>query len=190
MQKKLILASASPRRKQLLAQIGVTFTVCSAEIDETPIKGEVATDYVKRLALEKASVIYQRINDPDVWVLGSDTSVILADEILGKPRDKQHAVQMLSQLSGRTHRVLTSVALVGRKKQCIVNENKVMFAALTPEQIEAYWATGEPIGKAGAYAIQGMAAIFIKHLEGSFSGVMGLPLFETAQLLKQHELMT
>lgn len=190
MQKKLILASASPRRKQLLAQIGVAFSVCSAETDETPIKGEAAAYYVKRLALEKASVIYQRINDPDVWVLGSDTSVILADEILGKPRDKQHAIQMLFKLSGKTHQVLTSVALVGQQAKCIVNENKVTFASLTMDQIEAYWETGEPIGKAGAYAIQGVAAIFIEHLEGSFSGVMGLPLFETAQLLKQHGLMT
>jgi septum formation protein len=189
MQPRLILASASPRRKQLLSQIGVSFSVQSADIDEAPIKGESPSEYVKRLAIEKASAVYQKINSPNTWVLGSDTSVILNNEIFGKPVDKSNAIEMLFRLSGETHQVLTSVALIGGSTNCIVNESNVTFAKLTSSEIEVYWETGEPLGKAGAYAIQGVAAAFIKHLEGSFSGVMGLPLFETTQLLKQQHLM-
>jgi len=183
--KKIILASASPRRAELLTQIGVTFDKVPVDIDEAPHCDESPHDYVQRLALEKAQAAKLLCNQSDMLVLGSDTSVIIDDEILGKPENKEHAKDILNKLSGRTHSVLTSVALLGAKDWCIVSENKVTFAVLSDSDIEQYWATGEPKGKAGAYGIQGKAAIFIKKLEGSFSGVMGLPLYETAQLLRK-----
>lgn len=191
--KKLVLASASPRRKQLLEQIGLSFSVSSADIDETPRLGESPTDYVKRLAIEKAMAVYLRLKETlgaDIWVLGSDTSVIIDDTILGKPEDKADGIEMLTKLAGREHTVLTSVALVGIdpsmviNQSVVINENKVKFCPLTAAQIEAYWESGEPLGKAGSYAIQGRGAVFVEQLKGSFSGVMGLPLYETAQLLK------
>jgi len=185
MAKKIILASASPRRAELLMQIGVEFDTLPVDIDETPYDGEKPHDYVRRLALEKAQAAKLLCNKSGLLFLGSDTSVIIDGEILGKPEDKKHAKDMLNKLSGRTHSVLTSVALLGEKDWCIVSENKVTFAVLSDSDFEQYWATGEPKGKAGAYAIQGKAAIFIKKLEGSFSGVMGLPLYETAQLLHE-----
>jgi len=185
MTQKIILASASPRRAELLAQIGVKFDALPVDIDETPHHDELPHDYVRRLALEKAQAAKLLSNKPDMLVLGSDTSVIIDGEILGKPEDKEHAKDMLNKLSGRTHSVLTSVALLGDKDWCTVSENKVTFAILSDSDFEQYWATGEPLGKAGAYAIQGKAAVFIKKLEGSFSGVMGLPLYETAQLLRK-----
>jgi len=181
--KKIILASASPRRAELLAQIGVQFDTLAVDIDETPHCDEIPHDYVQRLALEKAQAAKLLCNQSDMLILGSDTSVIIDGEILGKPEDKEHAKNMLNKLSGRKHSVLTSVALLGKQSWCTVSENRVTFGVLSDSNIEQYWATGEPKGKAGAYAIQGKAAIFVKKLEGSFSGVMGLPLYETAQLL-------
>jgi len=193
---KLVLASASPRRKQLLEQIGVVFSTNIADIDETPWQGESPRHYVKRLALEKANTVYHKLKQADstvkankLWVLGSDTSVIVDDTILGKPENKEHGLQMLAKLSGRQHRVLTSVALVGEIKHCIISESDVTFAKISPQQINAYWETGEPADKAGGYAIQGKAAVFIEHIQGSFSGVMGLPLFETAELLRLEGLL-
>lgn len=182
---KIILASASPRRKQLLQQIGVEFDVKAVDIDETPALGEQAERYVRRLAIEKAQAAKAYYANSDVLIIGSDTSVIVDGEILGKPDNKEHALSMLVKLSGRTHTVLTAVAMVGRKTESFVNATQVTFKALSSDDLEWYWATGEPKGKAGAYGIQGKAAVFITHLEGSFSGVMGLPLYETAQLLKQ-----
>jgi septum formation protein len=185
---KVILASASPRRAELLRQIGVEFEVRAVDIDETPKLGEKAQDYVRRLALEKAKAAREFYQHENVIIIGSDTSVIVDEEILGKPSDKEHALSMLKKLSARTHKVMTSVAVLGMQETCIVNINQVTFAEITDKELDQYWQTGEPRGKAGSYAIQGKAAMFITHLEGSFSGVMGLPLYETAQLLKQNGL--
>ncbi|ORU91979.1 MAG: septum formation protein Maf [Cycloclasticus sp. symbiont of Bathymodiolus heckerae] len=182
---KIILASASPRRAELLNQIGVEFDAMPVDIDEAPLKGERAYDYVQRLALEKAQAAKHFSKQSDMLVLGSDTSVVIDGCILGKPDDRDHAREMLRELSGRTHSVMTSVAILGEQTLSIVSESKVTFTILSESDIEWYWATGEPKGKAGAYAIQGKAAVFITRLEGSFSGVMGLPLYETNQLLKQ-----
>ncbi|HIL94019.1 MAG TPA: septum formation inhibitor Maf [Cycloclasticus sp.] len=188
MSMKIILASASPRRAQLLQQIGVKFDIKAVDIDETPLSDESAEDYVRRLAIEKAQAARVFYPNSDVLIIGSDTSVVVDGEILGKPDDKQHAFAMLRKLSGRTHKVLTAVAMLGQATLSVVNVNQVTFETLSNDDLEWYWATDEPTGKAGAYAIQGKAAIFITRLEGSFSGVMGLPLYETAQLLKQHGL--
>jgi len=183
---RLILASSSPRRAELLQQIGVDFEIKSVEIDETPIQGERPYDYVKRLAIEKAAATKAFYKDDNVLVLGSDTAVIINGQILGKPNNKEQAMMMLRQLSGASHAVLTSVAIIGAKQEhWVVSESKVTFSTLSDREIEWYWATGEPKDKAGAYGIQGKAAVFIKRLEGSFSGVMGLPLYETSQLLKK-----
>ncbi len=182
---KIILASASPRRRELLHQIGVQFDQQVAEIDETPRKNEPAEAYVVRLALEKARAIQARLGDDEVPVLGADTAVVIDEEILGKPRDESHAAAMLRQLAGREHRVLSAIALVGQRELCRVSESRVHFRALTDNEIAAYWRTGEPAGKAGGYAVQGIGAIFIEQLQGSYSGVMGLPVFETAQLLQE-----
>jgi len=177
------LASQSPRRAELLSQIGVSFETSPADIDETPLNNELAEDYVMRMAQEKARVIHQQY--PNQWVLGSDTSVILGDKILGKPLDREDGIAMLSSLSGKTHRVLTSVSLLGSSEHHALSESLVTFRDLSTAEIEAYWETGEPTDKAGAYAVQGQAAVFISRINGSFSGIMGLPLFETAQLLAQ-----
>ncbi len=182
---KIILASASPRRRELLHQIGVQFDQQVAEIDETPRKNEPAEAYVVRLALEKARAVQARLGDDEVPVLGADTAVVIDEEILGKPRDESHAAAMLRQLAGREHRVLSAIALVGQRELCRVSESRVHFRALTDNEIAAYWRTGEPAGKAGGYAVQGIGAIFIEQLQGSYSGVMGLPVFETAQLLQE-----
>jgi len=187
---RLILASASPRRAELLHQIGVEFDTKSVDIDETPLAGELAYDYVKRLAIEKARTAKVFYPQSDVLILGSDTAVVLDGEILGKPDSKEHAFTMLKKLSGKRHKVLTSVAILGQQELCTVSESEVRFANISEQELEWYWATGEPKDKAGAYAIQGNAAVFISRLEGSFSGVMGLPLYETRQMLQQHGFFT
>jgi septum formation protein len=186
---KLILASASPRRAELLQQVAVRFEVRAVDIDETPMKGESPMDYVSRLALEKARAVKHDCPASDVLVLGSDTAVIVDGEILGKPDDKQHALTMLRKLSGKTHCVLTSVAVIGQQELCVVNDNRVTFEKTSEQDLQWYLSTGEWEGKAGGYAIQGKAAMFISRLEGSFSGVMGLPLYETSQLLKRQGLV-
>jgi len=180
---RLILASASPRRCELLAQIGVEFEQQVADIKETPEPGESAETYVRRMALEKARAV-QLAGNFDWQVLGADTVVVVDGIPLGKPQDFTHARQMLEQLSGRMHEVLTAVALAGTAEAVVVNRSKVWFRELTETELEAYWETGEPRDKAGSYAIQGLAAIFIERLDGSYSGVMGLPLYETARLLQ------
>lgn len=182
---QLILASASPRRQQLLAQLGLSFQVQSADIDETPTPNETPAAYVKRLALEKAQAVYTQYPEKDqLAVLGSDTSVIYQGKIFGKPEDETEAKTMLSQLSGQTHQVMTAIALIYQGKPKLdLNISQVSFALLTAADIDAYIATREPFDKAGAYAIQGHAAAFISYLQGSYSGVMGLPLFETKRLL-------
>jgi septum formation protein len=181
---QIILASASPRRKALLAQIGVEFRQQVAEIDETPLDNESACDYVARLALEKARAVHRAERGDDAPVLGADTAVVVEERPLGKPRDRDHAREMLGQLSGRSHRVLSAVALVGERAAVRVSESSVWFRPLRGDEIDAYWYSGEPQDKAGAYAIQGLGAVFVERLEGSYSGVMGLPLYETAQLLQ------
>ena len=179
----IILASASPRRCELLAQIGVSFEQQVAEIDESAARGEAPADYVARVALEKARAVYRR-RQPAVPVLGADTAVVADARIFGKPRDAAHARDMLHQLSGRVHEVYSAVALVASRESVAVNCSRVWFAVLSDSDIDAYWRSGEPRDKAGGYAIQGRGAAFITRLDGSYSGVMGLPLYETARLLQ------
>jgi septum formation protein len=177
------LASASPRRRQLLDLIGVPHVVTPADIDETPRSAERADRYVVRLAREKAAAVFAI--HKDLPVLGADTTVVIDNEILGKPADESDALAMLTRLSGRTHVVHTGVALyapAGREFFGI-STTQVQFAHLTPAQMKAYWAAGEPQGKAGAYAIQGLGAVFVSGINGSYTGVMGLPLYETAEML-------
>lgn len=184
---QICLASASPRRQQLLQQVDVDFEVVVPDIDETPRENEDAEAFVVRISKEKAeqvSGLRQSRAIADLPVLAADTAVVLDNRILGKPENREHAIAILTELSGRTHVVLTAVTILYKGlSDTLVQKSQVTFAPLTPEQIEAYWDTGEPADKAGAYGIQGRAAAFISRLEGSYSGVMGLPLFETCQLL-------
>jgi septum formation protein len=190
MTKQLILASASPRRRELLDQIGVSYTVYPVDIDETPKQSEIPQDYVFRVAAEKAAVCMLTLNSP-LPVLAADTSVVIEGCILGKPENKEHAHAMLNKLSGKWHSVYSAVSLRCRG----INEEtrhfqalsitEVKFRTIQPQEIQAYWETGEPLGKAGAYAIQGLASVFVESINGSFSGVVGLPLFETAELLSK-----
>ncbi|PCI48383.1 MAG: septum formation protein Maf [Oceanospirillales bacterium] len=180
----LILASGSPRRRELLAQIGVRFEVDVADIDEAPEASEVAQAYVERLALEKARVVAAR--HTDAVVLGADTSVIIDGEILGKPLDEADAATMLARLAGRTHQVLTAVALVNGERALVRSViTQVHFRSLSEEEIQCYVATGEPSDKAGSYGIQGFGAVLVDAIEGSYSNVVGLPLTETAAMLKE-----
>ncbi len=186
----LVLASASPRRSELLKQIGLTFRVHPAHIPEDPLPNEPPADYVARLAREKAEAVYaelsSKIPDPSLIVLGADTTVTLDEHILGKPEDDADAARMLALLSGRTHAVLTGVALVTAKKTIVRCESTaVSFAKLSSDEIASYIATGEPMDKAGAYAIQGLAAQWIPRIEGCYFNVVGLPLALVAALLKQ-----
>lgn len=182
----IYLASGSPRRRALLQQIGVSFQVIGIELDETALAGEAPAAYVSRLAQAKAAAGWQhcRCLRP-APVLAADTAVVLDGKILGKPADMENAIGMLRELSSRTHEVLTAVALrTDAGMQLKVSRNHVTFRSVDAAEARDYWATGEPCDKAGAYAIQGYAAVFITDLKGSYSGVMGLPLFETAQLLE------
>ncbi len=177
------LASVSPRRRELLTQIGVPHKVVGAHIDETVHPGEVPRDYVMRMARQKALAVRDR--GEALPVLAADTTVVLDDVIYGKPRDRDEGVAMLQRLSARTHEVLTAVAIADPRGVALrLNVSSVRFRKLTPEECSAYWETGEPHDKAGGYAVQGAAAVFIESLSGSYSGVMGLPLFETAELLR------
>ncbi|CAM3375185.1 septum formation inhibitor Maf [Corallococcus sp. ZKHCc1 1396] len=179
----LVLASASPRRKDLLAQLGLRFTVTAADIDETPTAGEIARNYVKRLAEEKARTVAGR--HPDAWVLAADTTVALGSELLGKPRDAAEARDMLGRLSGHTHEVFTGIAVAGRARASQVVRTQVTFRALSPEEIAWYADTGEPLDKAGAYAIQGKGGFLVASVDGSPTNVIGLPLGETLALLQE-----
>ena len=182
----LILASASPRRAQLLEQIGVTFAQAPQEIDETPAAGESAEALAERLALKKARAAYAVQEQSGCIVLGSDTVVVAGDAILGKPEHADDALRMLALLSNRRHRVCTAVSLVsGNRSASRLSVTGVSFREIKLKEAQAYWETGEPHGKAGAYAIQGLGAVFIEQISGSYSGVMGLPLYETAQLLAE-----
>lgn len=181
--RRLILASSSPRRQELLTQIGVPFSVQVPAIDETPLVGEAPPAYVQRMAEEKArAVLAQQAGD--VCVLAADTSVIVDGLILGKPADAADAKAMLLRLSGREHQVLSAIAVADQSRlNSHVVSCKVAFRTLTDAEIEAYWLTGEPRDKAGSYAIQGLGAVFVQAIHGSYSAVVGLPLAETAALL-------
>lgn len=183
----LHLASQSPRRTELLARLGLDFGVIQVDVPEQRQPGEPALDYVRRVAREKAGAgLLQVVAVPDAVVLGADTEVLLDDEVFGKPADVADARAMLRRLSGRTHQVISSVSLVSAAREAqAMSVSEVTFCDLDEATIAAYVASGEPEGKAGAYAIQGRAQAFIAHLSGSYSGVMGLPLFETAGLLRQ-----
>lgn len=181
----IYLASASPRRRELLRQIGIEFIVRPARVAETPLAGEAPARYVERVARAKASAVWAAVARDEVRpVLGADTAVVLGDQILGKPETQDAAMTMLERLSGRTHTVLSAVAVQfeDRSETCI-SSSKVRFRATTEAERAAYCATCEPLDKAGAYGIQGCGAVFIADLRGSYSGVMGLPVFETAALL-------
>jgi septum formation protein len=183
----IYLASQSPRRAELLRQIGVEYEVCAADLDEEPVAGESATEYVCRVACDKARVVYQRLaqTQKSLLVLAADTTITLEGDIIGKPRDRVDCCSILRRLSGRDHEVLSAVALAsGAGLMHRLNRSRIRFRELSDEEIGAYCAGGEPMDKAGAYAIQGKAAVFIEWLEGSYSAVMGLPLFETAGLLR------
>ncbi len=182
----LYLASQSPRRRQLLEQLGLKFGIVDIDVPEIRDPGESVEDYVIRVAREKACAGFKKLDgDSGVLVLGADTEVVLNDRVFGKPASPAHAVEMLVDLSGRTHRVLSAVCCAAKNRVGhAIKVSEVSFAALTRAEIDAYVASSEPQGKAGAYAIQGQAAAFITHLNGSYSAVMGLPLYETAQLLR------
>ncbi len=188
MKKPLIcLGSASPRRSELLHQIAVTHVIRCADIDETPQLNELPEHYVVRMALEKGRVVLAQTgaNLPVLPVLAADTVVVLDGKIMGKPCGQADGLAMLRSLSGRCHKVMTAVALLapGHEASCL-SISDVEFCAMSEADMLAYWYTGEPADKAGGYGVQGYAATFIKNIEGSFSGVMGLPLFETGQLLR------
>lgn len=194
----LYLASQSPRRSELLSQIGISFQVLDIDVDETVIEDEPAQDYVIRLAMEKATAGWLADRaEPLLPVLGSDTAVVVDGHILGKPSDRDDAFRMLKLLSGKTHQVMTAVALAKKGQNSTLPElstvlsvSDVTFKNLTDTEIAHYWSGGEAADKAGAYAIQGQAAAFISHLSGSYSGVMGLPLYETVQLLQKAGIST
>jgi septum formation protein len=174
----------SPRRRELLAQIGVPHRVVAAHVDESLLPAEAPVDYVARLARLKATTVRQR-GEP-LPVLAADTTVVLEGSIFGKPVDRADGLAMLTALAGRMHQVLTAVALATERDVAVrVNCSSVRFRNIERAEIDAYWDTGEPRDKAGGYAIQGYGAVFIAGLSGSYSGVMGLPLFETAELLRE-----
>lgn len=196
LQARIYLASRSPRRRELLRQIGVHFDLLvfrggergeDADVDETPLDGEGVERYVERLALTKAEAGFRRLHWrslPHHPVLAADTTLELDDRIIGKPADADDAAAILQRLSGRTHRVLTAVAMSdGTRTRSRISISEVRFRALSDVEIRHYVASGEPMDKAGAYGIQGRAAIFVEEIRGSYTGIMGLPLFETAQLL-------
>lgn len=196
---QIYLASSSPRRAELLRQLSVDFALLSQTESEQELPDESPEGYVQRLALAKAWAGWRQLDEKRRRpVLGADTAVVIDDTVLGKPVDRAHALAVLGQLSGRSHRVLSAVAVVGEDnlgqdkvlvcERVRCSESRVWFRELSVRECEAYWDSGEPADKAGGYAIQGLAALFIERLEGSYSGVMGLPLFETGELLRQYGL--
>jgi septum formation protein len=179
---QLVLASASPRRAALLSQLGLAFTVNAGDIDETRRPGEAVEDMVQRLALTKAEAAARGETLP---VLGADTVVVVDGTVLGKPADRVEGLWMLTRLSGRAHEVLTAIALVhGRRCEVRLSRSVVTFRPISAAEAEAYWASGEPRDKAGGYGIQGIGGIFAERIEGSYSGIVGLPLAETEALLQ------
>lgn len=178
----IILASASPRRQELLNQIGVCYTVCAVDIDESPRTNEPPLVYVQRLAAEKSAACAAKL-PTTLPILAADTAVIVGDVIMGKPKDKDDALNMLRLLSDKTHQVYSAISLRGSIHSQAVSITDVTFKNLSEQEILDYWHSGEPVDKAGAYAIQGKGSVFVVSISGSFSGVVGLPLYETAQLL-------
>lgn len=200
MKTNIILASASPRRKELLEQIGVSFKIHAADIDETPLNTEPPSKYVSRMASSKAYEVWKKITASSVslagartLVLASDTSVVLNEEIFGKPETKLDFLRMMTRLSGQTHEVITSVHVLELIASDIKSEKeisvvtKVSFKAITLQEMECYWRTGEPRDKAGGYGIQGRGALFVQRIDGSYSSVVGLPLKETAEILLSYK---
>ncbi|MAF84633.1 MAG: Maf family protein [Gammaproteobacteria bacterium] len=180
----IYLASGSPRRRELLAQLDISFELLVTDIDESLLPDEPADAYVRRMARDKARAALERLPVRRAPVLGADTAVIVDRDILGKPADQAAGEAMLRCLSGRDHEVLTAVAISAEEHEAMaVSRTVVTFRPLSDAEIKGYWATGEPQDKAGGYAIQGLGAVFIAAIHGSYSGVMGLPLFETAHLL-------
>ncbi|MFK5950387.1 MAG: Maf family protein [Methylococcales bacterium] len=193
---QIILASASPRRRELLDQIAVSYIIHPADIDETAKPAENARDYVIRIAAEKSAACQSSVATK-LPILAADTSVVINNIILGKPDNEAHAIEMLQQLSGNRHYVYSAVSFRSAKgmgdkifHHQALSITEVNFRALGLKEIKAYWRTGEPEGKAGAYAIQGLASVFVESIKGSFSGVVGLPLFETAGLLSKQGIKT
>lgn len=185
----IYLASQSPRRQELLRQLAVSFDVIDVNVHEQRLADESPLDYVNRVAKEKAGAgLLQLAGQPQAVVLGADTDVVLAGEVLGKPENKQQAFTMLRSLAGRSHEVITAVWLMSasQEQHCVVSST-VIFADMGDDEIHAYIETGEPFGKAGGYAVQGLGAAFISSIQGSYSGIMGLPLHETFQLLKKFQ---
>lgn len=180
----LHLASASPRRRELLTALGLSFTYAGVDVDESSLPGEAVSEMVLRLATVKARTAFDS-GDYTVPVLGADTVVVLEDRVFGKPRSKNEALCMLASLSGRAHEVLTGVAVVSNGElQTAVSLTEVQFREIHPDEALAYWQSGEPAGKAGAYAVQGLGGIFVSAIRGSYTGVVGLPVYETAELLR------
>lgn len=190
MKPALFLASGSPRRREILAGLGYEVRRLGADIDETPLPGEAASDYAARMAQEKnaaALALWRQdhAGDPPYPILTADTAVALGNRILGKPENADAAADMLAALSGGTHQVLTAVCVWFKgRRQCAVQTSQVSFKTLSLSEIRAYVASGEPLDKAGAYGIQGLGGVFVRRLEGSFTGVMGLPVYETTELLR------
>jgi septum formation protein len=191
---QLYLASRSPRRRILIEQLGVHYKTLDVDVDERPHEGENPSDYVARLAMEKAKNGWDQVGNGKIPVVGADTCIVFNDQIIGKVDSREQSRALLKQFSANSHQVLTGIAMIGEKlegnrpalKQRVrVNNSNVTFRALTEEECERYWETGEPVGKAGGYAIQGIAAAFIEKIEGSYSGVMGLPLCELSELMSE-----
>ncbi len=182
------LASASPRRRELLTQIGVSWEFLDARADETRRRGEGPPEYVRRVALAKARDAFARLpRGRPGPVLAADTTVAIGAEVLGKPADETECRRMLGLLAGAVHEVFSAVCVIsGRGESIAISRSEVAFRDISPREIDAYWLSGEPADKAGGYAIQGLGAIFVREIRGSYSGVMGLPLFETATLLGEH----
>jgi septum formation protein len=188
-QKKLILASASPRREELLSRLGVSFSVQSAAIDEARLANESPREMTERLSLSKARAILNQLSTP-AWVLGADTTVALSEVVFGKPASRTDAVQTLTQLSGKTHQVISSISLVSTgyiQTESVISS--VSFGKLSADTIAAYCDTDEPYDKAGSYGIQGQAGAFVEHIDGDYSAIVGLPLWTTAQLLRTAKLI-
>lgn len=186
----IYLASASPRRRELLDQIGVPFRQIVSTVDESRLTTEPPAAYVERIAADKADQVWERIAGSEpAPVLAADTAVVVDDEVFGKPENESQALAMLERLSGRSHTVLTAIALRWQAdRDCLVSTSEVRFRATTAAERQAYCRSEEPFDKAGAYAIQGLGGLFVEHLSGSYSAVMGLPLYETARMLSRFEL--
>lgn len=184
----IVLASASPRRAQLLKQIQLVFTVAASDIDETQIETESAVDYVQRMALQKA-LVGQSNSPANCAIIGADTVVCLDQRVLPKPQDEAEACASLMALSGRSHRVYTALSVLSQTHSLqAMSITEVVFRQIRPAEAQAYWASGEPLDKAGGYAIQGLGAGFVSSIKGSYSGVVGLPLYELMQLLAELEI--